>query len=77
MAKLPRPSGKHFLEFLQREGFELVRTRGSHHVVRRGDVTTTVPVHGHRTLKIGTLRKILRDLDWGPTDFVERWHGKS
>lgn len=77
MAKLPRPSGRHFLEFLRREGFELVRTRGSHHVVRRGDFITTVPVHGHRTLKIGTLRKILRDLDWSPGEFTERWRDKA
>lgn len=73
MAKLPRPTGRQFLRFLEREGFTVIRTRGSHHVFRKGDVVTTVPVHGNRSLKIGTLRAILRDLDLGPREFTERW----
>jgi predicted RNA binding protein YcfA (HicA-like mRNA interferase family) len=73
VGKLRRPSGKQMVEFLQRQGFVLVRTRGSHQVLRRGDQWTTVPVHGNRNLKIGTLRKILRDVELSPTDFSELW----
>jgi predicted RNA binding protein YcfA (HicA-like mRNA interferase family) len=61
------------VDFLQRQGFDLVPIRGSHHVVRRGELWTTVPVHGNRSLKIGTLRKILRDIELDPTDFARLW----
>jgi predicted RNA binding protein YcfA (HicA-like mRNA interferase family) len=63
------------LKFLKREGFTVVRVRGSHHVLARGDVDTVVPVHGNRPLAIGTLRKILRDIDMTPDEFEERFGG--
>ena len=73
MGKLPRPTGKQMVDFIQRQGFTVVRTRGSHHVLSRADQWTTVPVHGNRTLKIGTLRKILRDIDLSPAEFAKLW----
>jgi predicted RNA binding protein YcfA (HicA-like mRNA interferase family) len=66
-------SGKDLLRFLRREGFVVLRIRGSHHVLARGDVDTVVPVHGNRELAVGTLRKILRDIDMTPEDFEERF----
>jgi predicted RNA binding protein YcfA (HicA-like mRNA interferase family) len=63
------------VRFLQRQGFAVLRIRGSHHVLNRGDVYTTVPVHGNRSLKIGTLRKILRDIDMTPAEFEQLWSG--
>jgi predicted RNA binding protein YcfA (HicA-like mRNA interferase family) len=41
--------------------------------MERGDQRTTVPVHGSRDLKIGTLRKILRDVGITPTEFENLW----
>ena len=73
VTKLPRPSGKELVRFLQRQGFELRRVRGSHHFLERGDRRTTVPVHGNRPLKIGTLRSILRDIGQSPAEFEEGW----
>ena len=61
------------LRFLEREGFTLVRVRGSHHILNRGETDTIVPVHGNRTLAIGTLRKILREIGMTPDDFEERF----
>jgi predicted RNA binding protein YcfA (HicA-like mRNA interferase family) len=61
------------LRFLQQQGFVVVRVRGSHHRLERGSVLTVVPVHGDRNLKIGTLRKILRDIEMTPTEFEELW----
>lgn len=69
MAKLPRVTGKEMLDFLRQQGFSVLRIRGSHHVVNRGTVYTTVPVHGSRSLKVGTLRSILRDIDMEPEEF--------
>ena len=73
MARLPRPSGKELVEFLRRQGFTVIRVRGSHHYLERGDQRTSVPVHGNRPLKIGTLRSILRDVGLTPTEFAELW----
>jgi predicted RNA binding protein YcfA (HicA-like mRNA interferase family) len=36
---------------------------------------TTVPVHGNATLKIGTVRSILRDLELSPAEFERLWRG--
>lgn len=72
MARLPRVSGQEMLQFLRREGFTVVRIRGSHHFLNRGHVDTVIPVHGSRTLKTGTLRTILRDIDLTPAEFEQR-----
>ncbi|MDI3341213.1 MAG: type II toxin-antitoxin system HicA family toxin, partial [Sphaerobacter sp.] len=47
---------------LQRAGFQLSHTRGSHVYLRRSGTATliTVLVHGHRVLPPDTLRSILR-----------------
>jgi len=59
------------VRFLEGQGFMLTRVRGSHHFLDRGDQRTAVPVHGNRTLKIGTLRSILRDIEMSPAEFEE------
>ena len=61
------------LRFLEREGFALIRVRGSHHLLRRGDTTAIVPIHGNRSLKIGTLRKMLREIGMTPAEFAQRF----
>ena len=73
MSDLPRPSGKELVSFLQKAGFDLVRVTGSHHFLRRDGQHTCVPVHGNQTLKIGTLRGILRDIGMSVTEFRESW----
>lgn len=62
--KLPRITGKQLLTALSTLGFEVVRTRGSHHFLRHGDGrTTVVPVHDRETIGPGLLGKILRDCE--------------
>ena len=39
----------------------------------RQEVRTSVPVHGNATLKIGTLRGVLRDVDISANDFARMW----
>jgi predicted RNA binding protein YcfA (HicA-like mRNA interferase family) len=71
VGKMPRLSGKEMVGFLQKQGFVVIRIRGSHHFMERGDQRTSVPVHGNRPLKIGTLRSILRDIGMSPTEFEQ------
>lgn len=73
MGDLPRPTGKEMVQFLNGQGFELVRVRGSHHYMARDDLRTSVPVHAQRVLKIGTLHGILRDIGMSPKEFRELW----
>ena len=61
------------VRFLESQGFAVVRIRGSHHALRRGTAHTTVPVHGRETLRMGTLRGILRDIEMSPAEFAGHW----
>ena len=73
MAKLPRVTGQQMVRFLQREGFQLLRVRGSHHFLSKEPLRTSVPVHGNRELKVGTMRGILRDIQISPSEFAARY----
>jgi predicted RNA binding protein YcfA (HicA-like mRNA interferase family) len=72
VGKIPRISGREMVRFLEREGFQLLRVRGSHHFLEKGELRTSVPVHANRQLKIGTLRGILRDINLSTAEFTSR-----
>lgn len=62
MTRLPRITGKQLIAKLKRLGFEVVRVRGSHYLLKHPDGrTTVVPAHGKETIGPGLLLKILRD----------------
>ncbi|MBV8800111.1 MAG: type II toxin-antitoxin system HicA family toxin [Alphaproteobacteria bacterium] len=72
--KLPVISGKRVIQVLQRAGFVIERIVGSHHVlVHPGDLsrTVTVPLHGNRDLKPGTLRSIIRQAGFTVEEFLD------
>jgi len=57
-----RVKGKDLVSALEQAGFEVTRTKGSHHFLRHSDGrATTVPVHAGETIGPGLLSKILRD----------------
>lgn len=57
MAKLPGVSGRDLIRALERTGFEVVRQKGSHVSLQKGNHWTVVPLH-HELAK-GTLLEIL------------------
>jgi predicted RNA binding protein YcfA (HicA-like mRNA interferase family) len=74
MPKLRRLTGTEVIKILAQFGFEVIRIKGSHHLVERiGKVTNadgietdvqqilSIPVHGHKQVPTGTLRRIYRD----------------
>ncbi len=62
MNKLPALTGRQLIDALSAAGFQLIRTKGSHHFLRHPDGRTTViPVHSGETIGPGLLSKILRD----------------
>ena len=64
MTRLPRLKGKELVRALERAGFTVDRSQGSHLFLRHPDGrTTTVPVHSGETIGPGLLRAILRDVE--------------
>ena len=69
MPRLPVVSGREAIAALQRLGFEIVRQRGSHVVLRRGADGTVVPLH--REVRTGTLATIIRQAGLTTDTFIE------
>jgi predicted RNA binding protein YcfA (HicA-like mRNA interferase family) len=70
MIRLRRITGKQVLKALQKAGFVLIRTKGSHHFVRHPDGRATViPIHAGETLGPGLLNQILKDVEIDRDDF--------
>lgn len=64
MSGLPALTGTRLVKSLQRLGFRVIRTRGSHCFLRHADGRrTVVPVHRGETIGRGLLAKVLRDCD--------------
>jgi predicted RNA binding protein YcfA (HicA-like mRNA interferase family) len=62
MTRLPRVSGAELVRALERDGFSVVRQKGSHVFLKRDDGrATVVPLHSGETIGPGLLTKILRD----------------
>ncbi len=55
-------SGKELAKILKRNGWVLLRIKGSHHVyMKSGNPSKiSVPIHGNKDLKIGLLRHLLK-----------------
>ena len=58
MPELPRISGQDAIRTFEILGFSLVRQKGSHVVLRRGDKGCVIPMH--KELAIGTLRSAIK-----------------
>jgi predicted RNA binding protein YcfA (HicA-like mRNA interferase family) len=54
-------TGKEFIKLLIKNGWELDRIKGSHHIMIKQHKTLSVPVHGNKDLPVGTLNSLLKD----------------
>jgi len=74
MLRLRRVSGREAVRALEKLGFEQIRQRGAHIVLRKETPERTVGcvVPMHRELAVGTLRGILRQAGVSPDDFIEK-----
>jgi predicted RNA binding protein YcfA (HicA-like mRNA interferase family) len=70
--KLPAVSGKKVVKALEKTGFVFIRQKGSHvrleRVVENDVIKVTVPLR--KTLKKGTLRRILKDAGISVEEFI-------
>jgi len=69
MPRLPVVSGQDLIAALEKLGFERVRQRGSHVVLKRQGHGTVVPLH--REIKTGTLAGILRQAGVSVENLIE------
>ncbi len=63
MSELPAVSGREAIRAYQTVGFKVVRIEGSHHILKKPGhpFVLSIPVHGNKPLKRGTLRRLIRD----------------
>jgi predicted RNA binding protein YcfA (HicA-like mRNA interferase family) len=72
MTRLPRRKGREVIRILERAGFRIIRTKGSHTFLRHSDGrATVVPVHSGETIGPGLVRAILRDVEMSVEDLRE------
>jgi predicted RNA binding protein YcfA (HicA-like mRNA interferase family) len=72
MTRLPRITAERLIKALRKVGYEPVRRKGSH-VILKDDTgrVTVVPVHKGEVLGPGIIRKVLRDCDLAVEQFVD------
>ena len=51
-------NGKEVIKKLEAKGWMLYRVNGSHHIMHKDGVSVSIPVHGSKDIKIGTLSSI-------------------
>jgi predicted RNA binding protein YcfA (HicA-like mRNA interferase family) len=69
LPKLPRNSEKQCISVFKTLGFEEVRQRGSHVVLKMGEAGCVVPMH--HELRTGTLHGILKQAGVSREEFIE------
>ncbi|HBB17051.1 MAG TPA: hypothetical protein DCZ97_08635 [Syntrophus sp. (in: bacteria)] len=64
MSSFPSVTGSQLIKVLRKLGFEVIRTKGSHHFLRHPDGrSTVVPVHRGEAIGRGLFAQILRDCE--------------
>jgi len=53
-------TGRDLIRLLKEKGWQLDRVEGSHHILKRGDKTLSVPVHGSKDLGKGLLNALMK-----------------
>lgn len=56
-------TGKQLYKIALEKGFTLDRVNGSHHILIKGSLTVTIPIHANKDLPVGTANKILKILN--------------
>ncbi|MDY6839820.1 MAG: type II toxin-antitoxin system HicA family toxin [Thermodesulfobacteriota bacterium] len=70
MSTFPSITGSRLIRKLRKIGFEVIRTKGSHHFLQHPDGRcTVVPVHRGETIGRGLFAKILRDCEITKEEF--------
>lgn len=73
MSKLPVISGKRLVKVLKKNGFKVLRQKGSHIFIenKSAELSTVIPVHANEDLGKGLLKAILMDLEMTVEDLIK------
>ena len=55
-------SGKEMLRRYIQNGWKILRQSGSHVIVAKDNNRETIPIHGNKDLKLGLMKKLLKNL---------------
>jgi predicted RNA binding protein YcfA (HicA-like mRNA interferase family) len=71
MPELPIISGKKAIKIFENLGFKIIRQRGSHVVLRKGNSGCVIPVH--KELAVGTLRSAIKQAGITAEEFINEY----
>lgn len=74
MPELPHISGRKAIKIFESIGFEIVRQKGSHVVLRKGNKGCVVPIH--KELTIGTLRSAIKQSGITIEEFIDAYKNR-
>jgi predicted RNA binding protein YcfA (HicA-like mRNA interferase family) len=65
-------SGKSLCKIVEQRRWILKRVNGSHHIYQSADNVEiiSIPVHGNRDLKVGTLRSLMKVIGLTESDLI-------
>ena len=67
-------SSKEVCKFLEKEGFQAIRQKGSHKFYRHADGrTTVVPLHTNKPVSRGLLKAILHEIQMERKEFFAKF----
>ena len=70
MAGLPTLSGREVVRIFGKDGWQVARQRGSHVILVKEGLMTTLSVPDHREVAKGTLRSLIRSSGLSVDQFV-------
>ncbi len=71
MPPVPRVSGREIVRALRRAGWTVARIEGSHHMMQEPEGRiVSVPVHGAKTLPVGTIKGVIEDIGVDVETFI-------
>ena len=70
MPSLPTLKGREVVKAFTKDGWQLVRQRGSHMILVKDGLMTTLSVPDHREVAKGTLRSLIRSSGLTVEEFV-------
>jgi predicted RNA binding protein YcfA (HicA-like mRNA interferase family) len=75
MPELPKISGDEAIKVFKRLGFDEVRQRGSHVVLRRDNAGCVIP--RHKSLAVGTLKSAIKQAGITDQEFLDSYKNKG
>jgi len=74
MPPLPKISGNTALKVFQKLGYQVIRQKGSHCIIKKDSITFPVPLH--KELDTGMLKGLIRQAKLTNEEFINLYNNK-